>query len=75
MTVTERLERPLKKIAGPFIGPVSVGAFDDGTLCIAGPNDSPVLIRNGGVMRLTGQQGDDLVFSYFDLNEMLESSR
>jgi hypothetical protein len=66
-----RLERPLTKIAGPFNGPVCIGQFDDGTLCIAGPNDEPVLIRNGGVMKITEKlPNGDLFFNYFNIKDL-----
>jgi len=65
--MTQRLDRPLTKIA-TFNGPVAVGRFPDGTLIVAGPQDQPVLIRNGAVMRINpeapGQMDGDLVFSY-----------
>lgn len=62
-----RLDRPLKRIAGPFVGPVTIGKFDDGTIIVAGPNDKPVLIRDGSVMHFVDKNGDgDIVFSYFD---------
>jgi hypothetical protein len=63
----QRLNRPLTILA-EFSGPVRVGKFDDGTLLIGGPNDAPVLIREGCIMRLnssaTGEQEGDLVFAY-----------
>lgn len=65
--MTQRLNRPLTKLA-TFNGPVAIGKFDDGTLCVAGPNDQPVLIRGGCVMRLNpcapGGEPGDMVFSY-----------
>lgn len=65
-----RLDRPLTKIAGPFNGPVSIGQFADGTLCIVGPMDEPVLIRDGKVMTLANHETNgDLVFSYFTAAE------
>lgn len=51
-----------------FNGPVSIARFDDGTLIVAGPQDEPVLIRNGTLMKcenpdvlMNGGNGD-LVF-------------
>lgn len=68
--MTIRLDRPLTKIAGPFNGPVAIGKFEDGTLCIVGPQDEPILIRNGVVMTLAERKADgDLEFSYFTAAE------
>lgn len=65
-----RLDRPLTKIAGPFNGPLVIGKFGDGTLCIAGPNDEPVLIRDGTAMTLAAhKENGDLEFSYFTAAE------
>lgn len=61
-----RLNRPLTPIAGPFVGPIKIGRFEDGTLLVAGPNDRPVLIRHGAAMYLAEHQDSgDLLFSYF----------
>lgn len=68
-----RMDRPLTRIAGPFNGPISIGQFEDGTLCVAGPNDEPVLIRNGKVMNLAQKlENGDLEFSYFSAAERAE---
>ena len=65
--VPTRLDRPLTQIAGPFVGPVKLGQFEDGTIIVAGPNDKPVLIRNGKVMHFVEKDSQgDVVFSYFD---------
>ena len=61
-----RMDRPLTRIAGPFVGPISIGQFEDGTLCVAGPNDEPVLIRDGKVMKLAAHlENGDLEFTSF----------
>lgn len=66
--MTTRLDRPLTMIA--FFGPVSIGTFDDGTIYVVGPNDAPVLIRNGAVMTLAEIKANgDLEFSYFTAAE------
>ena len=68
--MTIRLDRPLTKIAGPFNGPVAIGKFEDGTLCVAGPLDEPILIRNGVVMTVASNDPNgDIVFSYFTAAE------
>lgn len=74
--MAQRLDRPLTPLA-TFNGPVKIGKFDDGTLCVAGPNDEPVLIRDGSVMRLNPRATDpngDLVFAYEGVLRALEQA-
>jgi hypothetical protein len=56
-----RLPGTPKKLA-TLTGPVAVGIFSDGTIMIGGPNDDPVLIANGRLMRaenyVPGLKGD-----------------
>lgn len=60
--MTQRLDRPLMHVA-TFFGPVKIGRFDDGTLIIAGPNDEPLIIRNGQIRKLQAKHPNgDLLF-------------
>ena len=65
--MAQRLNRPLTMLA-TFSGPITIGRFDDGTICVAGPNDPPILIRDGSVMRLDpsakGEVEGDMVFAH-----------
>lgn len=72
----QRLDRPVTYLA-TFNGPVKIGKFSDGTLLVAGPNDQPILVRDGEVMRLNAaasQPNGDLVFSYEGVLRALEQS-
>ena len=64
--MAQRLNRPLTKIAGPFNGPVAIGQFEDGTLIVVGPDDEPIMIRHGKVMKLdpVNCTDEDMSFQY-----------
>lgn len=62
----DRLDRPITLLCA-MTGPIKLGKFDDGTIIAAGPNDEPVLIRDGRVMEKTEHRDNgDLVFCFKD---------
>lgn len=73
--MTQRLDRPVTLLA-TFSGPVKIGKFDDGTILVAGPNDEPILIRNGNVMSLRERrESGDLEFGYDHIKAMAERAK
>lgn len=69
-----RLDRPITFVA-QFSGPVKIGKFEDGTIVVAGPNDEPILIRNGKVMSLRERrENGDLEFGYDHIRALADAT-
>jgi hypothetical protein len=66
-----RLHGPVTKLMKTN-GRVAIGIFEDGTIIVAGPEDRPMLFRNGGMMAPehyeAGAKGD-VEFRYVDYPE------